>query len=276
MNWIIFVIIIASLVRKPDIRKETSKWRNLRKLKEYFIIALGLSLLFGTGWAVGLLASSELHDAVRYPAEWIFTLMTAFLGVYLFAMYILRSAEARKLWKTWLLCQYKKKGTFEITNTSKKPKLRIISPTVGSLKRTLQATLRRAHTDNSANISTQERNTASTSPTSYSYSTSAGEMAGRFDETILVLESTTASHSFPYLAEREIEVAHKVDEDRESINEANLKAVSSSPMPVNDQGVENDVIIETGFHENVSLSRFNAFSPTTDPSQSAAMERAAP
>ena len=272
MNWIIFVIIIASLVCKPDIRKETSKWRNLRKLKEYFIIALGLSLLFGTGWAVGLLASSELHDAVRYPAEWVFTLMTAFLGVYLFAMYILRSAEARKLWKTWLLCQCKKKGTSVIKNTSKKPKLRNMSPrpTVGSLKKSLHASLRRA--DNSDSISTQERNTASTS---YSLSNSAEEVAGRCAERLLVLESATASDASPYLVEGKNKLVQKVD-DQESTNEADLKAVSPSPMPVNDQGVESDAITETGFHDNVSLSRFHAFSPTTGPSQSAAMERTAP
>ena len=72
------------------------------------MIALGLSLLFGMGWAFGLLASSDLPPAVRYPTEWIFTLMAAFLGVYLFALYVLRPQEARKAWKRWLFCQCKR------------------------------------------------------------------------------------------------------------------------------------------------------------------------
>ena len=76
------------------------------------------------------------------------------------------------------------------------------------------------------------------------------------------------------MTEVETELVHKVVEDRESINEANLKAVSTSQMPVNNQDFKTDSVIETGFLDiNVSLSRFNAFSPTTDPSQSAAMER---
>ena len=108
MNWVIFILIFASLLCRPSVRKETCNNGNLRKLKENFMIALGLSLLFGMGWAIGLLATSDLPDAVRYPAEWVFTLTTAILGVYLFILYIARSQESCELWKRWLLCQCKK------------------------------------------------------------------------------------------------------------------------------------------------------------------------
>ena len=117
MNWIIFILIFASLLCRPNVRKETSNSGNLRKLKENFMIALGLSTLFGMGWAIGLLASSDLPPAVRYPAEWVFTLVTAFLGVYLFVLYVLRSQEARRLWKRWLLCQYKRKRGVSLSST---------------------------------------------------------------------------------------------------------------------------------------------------------------
>ena len=104
------------------------------------MIALGLSLLFGMGWAIGLLASSDLPDAVRYPAEWVFTLTTAFLGVYLFVLYVLRSQEARKLWKRWLCCQSKKKRgvSFSSANTQSRNRLKTLSSTLTSWKGTLK------------------------------------------------------------------------------------------------------------------------------------------
>ena len=95
MNWILFILIFINLVCKPNVREETSKNGSLRKLKENFMIALGLSLLFGMGWAIGLLATSDLPDAVRYPAEWVFTLTTAFLGVYLFVLHVLKPQKSK-------------------------------------------------------------------------------------------------------------------------------------------------------------------------------------
>ena len=141
MNWIIFVLIFASLLSRPNIRKETGNSGNLRKLKEHFMIALGLSLLFGMGWAVGLLASSDLPSVVRYPAEWTFTLATSFQGVYLFVLYVLRSAEARKFWKSRLLCQHKRKRviSFSSSNNQTMSRLRSFSSTLASWRGTLTA-----------------------------------------------------------------------------------------------------------------------------------------
>ena len=147
MNWIMFILIFGSLVCKPNIMKEKSSKETFRKLKENFMIALGLSLLFGIGWAVGLLASSDLPSAVRYPAEWVFTLTTAFLGVYLFVLYVLRYPEAHRLWKRWFLCQCnRKKGVlFSSSNiqparTTLKERKNTVSMMEGwSTKRTLSS-----------------------------------------------------------------------------------------------------------------------------------------
>ena len=141
MNWIIFVLIFGSLLRGLNIPKETGNSENLRKLKKYFMIALGLSLLFGMGWVVGLLASSDLPSAVRYPAEWTFTLATSFQGVYLFVLKILRSAEARKFWKSCFLCQHKRKRvvSFSSSNTQTMSRLRSFSSTLASWRGTLTA-----------------------------------------------------------------------------------------------------------------------------------------
>ena len=141
MNWVIFILILASLLCRPNVRKETNNSGNIRKLKENFMIALGLSLLFGMGWAVGLLASSGLPPAVRHPAEWIFTLASAFLGVYLFILYILRSAEARKFWKRLFFCLHKKKRavSFSSSSTQTRSRLRSVSTTLASWRDTLMA-----------------------------------------------------------------------------------------------------------------------------------------
>ena len=144
MNWILFILIFASLLCRPNVRKETSSSGNLRKLKENFMIALGLSLLFGMGWAIGLLATSDLPAGVRYPAEWVFTLTTAFLGVYLFILYVVRSQEARKLWKRWLLCQCKKKRgvSFSSSHPQSRSRLKTLSSVLASWKGNRRDTLK--------------------------------------------------------------------------------------------------------------------------------------
>ena len=141
MNWVMFILIFGSLLCRRTVKKETSKNDKLRKLKENFMIALGLSVLFGMGWAVGLLASSDLPEGVRYPAEWIFTLTTAFLGVYLFVLYVIRSPEARRLWKRWFLCQRKRKRGVSFTSSTRRSRLSTISRTLSRKLRVRRDTL---------------------------------------------------------------------------------------------------------------------------------------
>ena len=131
MNWLVFLIIIFSLVCRPNVQHNKGGKEKLHKVKENFLIALGLSILFGLGWSIGLLASSDLHDAVRRPAEWVFTVLTAFLGVYLFVLYIVRSAEARKVWKRWLLCRCKS-SRGAASSTAQPGLLRTLSDTLNS------------------------------------------------------------------------------------------------------------------------------------------------
>ena len=140
MNWVLFILILGSLLSKPNIMKEKSSKETFHKLKENFMIALGLSALFGIGWAVGLLASSGIPSAVRIPAEWVFTLTTAFLGVYLLALYVLRSPEAHRLWKRWFLCQCNRKQgvSFSSSNIQPASQFRTFSSTLTSWRGTLK------------------------------------------------------------------------------------------------------------------------------------------
>ena len=258
MNWIIFILILSSLLCRPNVRKETSNNGNLRKLKENFTIALGLSLLFGLGWAFGLLASSDLPGAVRYPAEWIFTLMTAFLGVYLFALYILRSAEARKFWKSRLLCQTKKKSLTGIpsTNSTSRATLGTLSSTVRSWGQSFKAnTLTRVHRDISS--STLPRRPTSFSANPYSFSSIDRKRISTYMEPSSALENTTAMVTSPCLPRLEIELIHREDVEREG-NSKEANPNLPSKLPVN-LGVETESLFESmSFHDTCSRLSYSS------------------
>ena len=94
-NWIVYVIVIVSLVRRPNIRKE-GKLKN-KQLKENFTVSAMLSVLFGLGWGCGLLASTDVKvDYVRIPFEWVFTILSCAQGVIIFYIYCLRQPEIQK------------------------------------------------------------------------------------------------------------------------------------------------------------------------------------
>ena len=213
------------------------------------MIALGLSLLFGMGWAIGLLATSDLPDAVRYPAEWVFTLTTAFLGVYLFILYVVRSPEARKLWKRWLLCQCKK-ATHGVSRSSiNSPRSRF--GTMTSAITSLWGTLKRG-TPRKAGKSTDTltRNTTAEKANLHSFSSPTGrlpDIASPFAEQSSVMENILAGATSPYLP--------PVDPDGPSNNEEPVKV-----------DIDTESIIETmSFHDNSSLLGFNALSAQQDP-----------
>ncbi|XP_019850052.1 PREDICTED: hemicentin-1-like isoform X1 [Amphimedon queenslandica] len=105
-NWIVFVIIIVSLLRKNF----SSKLKELKKakkdksksfFKQQLIIAITLSILFGLGWGLGLLVTQEIYSnkTVRDLFAALFVLLTAFHGFFIFIMHCLRSKDVRKVWK---------------------------------------------------------------------------------------------------------------------------------------------------------------------------------
>ena len=74
----------------------------LSKVKQQFVIAVTLSLLFGLGWGFGLPATNSISNVpLRTILQVIFILLTGFQGVFVFIMQCLRSQEARKEWKRW-------------------------------------------------------------------------------------------------------------------------------------------------------------------------------
>ena len=103
-NWVIFIIIIVSLLRKnfqSDIKRKNKK--NITFVHQQLIITVTLSILLGLGWGIGLLATQDIHTnkTIRDLFAALFVITTAFHGLFIFIMHCLRSKEVRNTWKRW-------------------------------------------------------------------------------------------------------------------------------------------------------------------------------
>jgi len=62
-----------------------------------------LSLLFGLGWGIGLIATTSIPNVgISATLQAAFILLTAFQGLLLFVMNCVRSEDARKVWVKWV------------------------------------------------------------------------------------------------------------------------------------------------------------------------------
>ena len=105
-NWVVFFIIIVSLIRKN--LQSDSKSKKEKGKKSFFyqqlVIVTTLSILFGLGWGIGLLATQDIHNnkTVRDLLAALFVILTAFHGLFIFIMHCLHSKEVRITWKQWV------------------------------------------------------------------------------------------------------------------------------------------------------------------------------
>ena len=103
-NWVVFIIIIVSLLRKSfQSNIKSNKSTNIQFVCEQIVIVTTLSILFGLGWGIGLLATQDIHTnkTIRDVFAAFFVIITAFHGLFIFIMHCLRSNEAKKVWKRW-------------------------------------------------------------------------------------------------------------------------------------------------------------------------------
>ena len=103
-NWVVFIIIIVSLLRKnfqSDIKTKNNN--NITFVRQQLSIAVTLSIMFGLGWGIGLLATQDIHTnkTVRDIFAALFVIVTAFHGLFIFIMQCLRSEQVRNTWKQW-------------------------------------------------------------------------------------------------------------------------------------------------------------------------------
>lgn len=125
MNWIIFVLIFVSLLRKKSSMKrdtQASSKDKRNKLKQQFVIALTLSLLFGLGWGFGFAATTSIPSVpVSVTLQAIFIVLTSFQGLLIFIMHCVRSEEARNVWKGWIHAITCHQITFAVRKKAKFP-----------------------------------------------------------------------------------------------------------------------------------------------------------
>jgi hypothetical protein len=114
LNWIIFVLIFVSLLRKRrnsevGVKKDDMKM----KVRRQFIAALTLSVLLGLGWGVGFAITGGISSVpLSTTLDVIFILLTGFQGFHIFIMHCIRVEEARKVWKEWVYIATCHKVTF--------------------------------------------------------------------------------------------------------------------------------------------------------------------
>ena len=99
--WIVYAIILASLCRK-NYQKQDKGRNNRVKIKQQLIAAAVLSILFGLGWGIGLLATEGVGmAALRDFFCAVFIICTAFQGIMIFILQALRSKQVRTTWARW-------------------------------------------------------------------------------------------------------------------------------------------------------------------------------
>ena len=124
-NWIMFIVIIFSLCRHAT-ESGTADVKSV--VTRQLSIAMVLSLLFGLGWAFGLIGSSSLPNGVSITGQSIFSIFIGCQGVLIFLLHAVRSADAREEWKRWwygITCrteQYRIYQTTSITPGSRSKK----------------------------------------------------------------------------------------------------------------------------------------------------------
>lgn len=103
-NCTVFTLVFVSLLRKSYKSKRTiSKESNISFVRQQLVIVFTLSVLFGIGWSIGLLATQDAYSnrAVRDVFSALFILITAFHGLFIFIMNGIRSNDVRSVWKKW-------------------------------------------------------------------------------------------------------------------------------------------------------------------------------
>ena len=121
-----FAIMIALCMHTK--RVAASKQTSVKSMvATHLLVAVVLSLLFGLGWAFGLIGTTSLPSAVHIPAQYIFSIFMGIQGVLIFLLHAVRSPDARDEWKKWwytLTCRkstyyLKRHVTYTVTNKSR-------------------------------------------------------------------------------------------------------------------------------------------------------------
>ena len=90
-NWIMFIVIIVSLVRHA---KKSFKQSNVT-------IAAGLALVLGLGWGFGLAASNNKITYLACALQIVFSVFIGCQGLLILLFHGVRNKDAKMVWRSW-------------------------------------------------------------------------------------------------------------------------------------------------------------------------------
>ena len=94
-NWIVFIVIIVSLVRHAKVAKKSFKQSNVT-------IAAGLALVLGLGWGFGLAASNNKITYLACALQIVFSVFIGCQGLLILLFHGVRNKDAKMVWRSWL------------------------------------------------------------------------------------------------------------------------------------------------------------------------------
>ena len=100
LNVVVFLIIVSIVLRRKDRNKNKSNPR--KKMRKAFIVFV-LALMFGIGWAFGILGSED-RNALSIVFQFLFIILVGCQGLLIFLLHPCRSKDALNLWKKWFCC----------------------------------------------------------------------------------------------------------------------------------------------------------------------------
>ena len=112
-NITMIVITAVKMIQRPLLQNEIEDLATIEKYKRFkkdFWATVGLTMLVGVSWVFGLLATAGLPDNIRFPCDIVFTVLASFQAALIFVLNCLRFQECRQLWKSWLMCRFRKKS----------------------------------------------------------------------------------------------------------------------------------------------------------------------
>ena len=100
-DWIMFVVILVSIIKAKHNSTLKSNDSNIKLFKRNLIIALSLAVVFGLGWGFGLLTTSSSIEGLTFTFQVIFSIFVGSQGVLLFLLHGVRNSDVRTLWIGW-------------------------------------------------------------------------------------------------------------------------------------------------------------------------------
>ena len=94
-NWIMFIVIMVSLVRHAKVAKKSFKQSNVT-------IAAGLALVLGLGWGFGLAASNNKITYLACALQIVFSVFIGCQGLLILLFHGVRNKDAKMVWRSWL------------------------------------------------------------------------------------------------------------------------------------------------------------------------------